>query len=248
MVTILFGWALTLVTITSSTTAFATRSAIITFTRRSSSFLGLELCSIRKNQAYLATIVNFAYNHLNFFTKSEHILDSIDPIYPTEDVQADERFFVRYANHRGMITYVAGSRSLEIGNDYLGTCPYAFLIHVLALHNEFLARDHEERSANKLVDIDARVHELRDGKADEALLDSSQQLETAINDLKLDSYRKYERHRYLNIFRYDTEAEVFEKLAELRGTDWRGEAMDKALQTLEEYARDLDRPVDSLPG
>ena len=82
---------------------------------------------------------------------------------------------------------------------------------------------------------------LRDGKADEALLDSSQQLETAINDLKLDSYRKYERHRYLNIFRYDTEAEVFEKLAELRGTDWRGEAMDKALQTLEEYARDLDR-------
>lgn len=172
---------------------------------------------------------------------TSEILDSIDPIYPTEDVQADERFFVRYANHRGMITYVAGSRSLEIGNDYLGTCPYAFLIHVLALHNEFLARDHEERSANKLVDIDARVHELRDGKADEALLDSSQQLETAINDLKLDSYRKYERHRYLNIFRYDTEAEVFEKLAELRGTDWRGEAMDKALQTLEEYARDLDR-------
>ncbi len=172
---------------------------------------------------------------------TSEILDSIDPIYPTEDVQADERFFVRYANHRGMITYVAGSRSLEIGNDYIGTCPYAFLIHVLALHNEFIARDHESHSAREIEEIDRKVQALRSAKIDETLRQQSQQLETAINDLKLDSYRKYERHRYLNIFRYDTEAAVFGKLAELRGTDWRGEAMGKALETLEEYARDLDR-------
>ena len=148
---------------------------------------------------------------------------------------------MRYANHRGMITYVAGSRSLEIGNDYIGTCPYAFLIHVLALHNEFLARDHEKRSAERIEKIDRVVQKLRKARIAETLRSRSQVLETAINNLKLDGYRKYERHRYLNIFRYDTEAAVFEKLAELRGTDWRGEAMDKALATLEEYASDLDR-------
>lgn len=187
-------------------------------------------------------LAGFNQNIIDWLNQdTSEILDSIDPIYPTEDVQADERFFVRFANHRGMITYVSGSRSLEIGNDYIGTCPYAFLIHVLALHNEFLARDHEERSAREIEWIDDEVQALRRTRVSQAVRARSLKLETAINDLKLDSYRKYERHRYLNIFRYDTEAAVFDKLAELRGTDWRGLAMAKALDTLEEYASDIDR-------
>lgn len=187
-------------------------------------------------------LAGFNQNIIDWLNQdTSEILDSIDPIYPTEDVQADERFFVRFANHRGMITYVSKSRSLEIGNDYIGTCPYAFLIHVLALHNEFLARDHEQRSAEAIERIDAEVQALRRTGISQDLRTRSLELETAINDLKLDSYRKYERHRYLNIFRYDTESAVFDKLARLRGTDWRGVAMGKALETLEEYARDIDR-------
>ncbi len=171
---------------------------------------------------------------------TSEILDSIDPIYPVEDVQADERFFVRYASHRGMITYVAGSRSLEIGNDYLGTCPYAFLMHVLALHNEFLARDHEKRSQLEIDDIDRQIEQIRASGAEvgELMLKG---IEEQVNQLKRSTYRDYERHRYLNIFRYDTEQVVFAKLAKLRGTDWRGTAMTTALATLEEYAADLDR-------
>lgn len=187
-------------------------------------------------------LAGFNQNIIDWLNQdTSEILDSIDPIYPTEDVQADERFFVRFANHRGMITYVSGSRSLEIGNDYIGTCPYAFLIHVLALHNEFLARDHESHNAREIERIDNEVQALRSSRISQAVRTRSLTLETAINDLKLDSYRKYERHRYLNIFRYDTEAAVFDKLAELRGTDWRGLAMAKALDTLEEYASDIDR-------
>lgn len=187
-------------------------------------------------------LAGFNQNIIDWLNQdTSEILDSIDPIYPTEDVQADERFFVRFANHRGMITYVSKSRSLEIGNDYIGTCPYAFLIHVLALHNEFLARDHEQRSAKEIEWIDAEVQALRNTPISQDLRARSLKLETAINDLKLDSYRKYERHRYLNIFRYDTESAVFEKLAKLRGINWRGVAMGKALETLEEYASDIDR-------
>jgi hypothetical protein len=152
-----------------------------------------------------------------------------------------------------MLTYVAGSRSLEIGNDYLGTCPYAFLIHVLAMHNEFLARDHEKRTADAISQIGSDVERLdKDcaGRGAEPycaptdaidIFERSRQIESQINQLKHDSYNRYERHRYLNIFRYDTEGKVFAKMAELRGTDWRGQAMDKALETLEEYAADIDR-------
>lgn len=184
---------------------------------------------------------------------TSEILDSLDPIYPTEDLEADERFFVRYANHRGLLTYVSGSRSLEIGNDYIGTCPYAFLIHVLAMHNEFLARDHEQRTADALARINRDVEMLRDACdpavtdndcGDTETLDSavlSGKIEQEINHLKRDSYLKYERHRYLNIFRYNTEGDVFKTMAERRGTEWRGQAMDKALETLEEYAADIDR-------
>ncbi len=184
---------------------------------------------------------------------TSEILDSLDPIYPTEALEEDERFFVRYANHRGMLTYVARSRSLEIGNDYIGTCPYAFLIHVLAMHNEFLARDHERRTASAIATINAEVDALgivsrtvskrKDGRDSVVpnVAALSGKIEDDINRLKRDSYQKYERHRYLNIFRYNTEGDVFKKMAELRGTDWRGQAMDKALETLEEYAADIDR-------
>jgi hypothetical protein len=184
---------------------------------------------------------------------TSEILDSLDPIYPTEALQAGERFFVRYANHRGMLTYVAASRSLEIGNDYIGTCPYAFLIHVIAMHNEFLARDHEARTATAIGSIAEQIYELEKDCGERSLTDECEELTTgsilarsrnieqSINQLKRASYTKYQRHRYLNIFRYDTEADVFDRMSELRGTEWRGEAMDKALETLEEYAADIDR-------
>ena len=191
-------------------------------------------------------LAGFNQNIIDWLNQdTSEILDSIDPIYPTEDVQADERFFVRYANHRGMITYVAGSRSLEIGNDYIGTCPYAFLIHVLSMHNEFLARDHEQRTDKALEEIDRgiqRLHgaeESRSGTAGGPNAVTPRTIEDEINRLKRSTYRDYERHRYLKVFRYDTEAMVFEKLSELRGTDWRGVAMERALETLEEYAADI---------
>lgn len=72
-------------------------------------------------------LAGFNQNIIDFMNQStSEILDSIDPIYPDSDEQSDERFFVRYANHRAMVTYVPKSRSLETGNDYIGTCPMRF--------------------------------------------------------------------------------------------------------------------------
>lgn len=192
-------------------------------------------------------LAGFNQNIIDWLNQdTSEILDSLDPIYPTQELQEGERFFVRYANHRGMITYVNGSRSLEVGNDYLGTCPYAFLIHVVAMHNEFLTKDHEQRSVTAIAGIAAAVDVLEGEPGPhpdnhpEGWRDAAQ-VESDINRLKRDSYERYERHRYLNIFRYDTEALVFARLADLRGTEWRGVAIDKALATLEEYAEDVAR-------
>jgi len=90
-------------------------------------------------------LAGFNQNIIDFMNQeASEILDSLDPIYPRSGEQEEEGFFIRYANPRSMITYVPRSRTLEVGNDFIGTCPYAFLIHALSMHNEALTRDHEK--------------------------------------------------------------------------------------------------------
>jgi len=176
-------------------------------------------------------LAGFNQNIIDFMNQdTSEILDSIDPIYPGRDEQSEERFFVRYANHRAMITYVPMSRSLEIGNDYIGACPYAFLIHALALHNEFLGRAREEASLDQIEDIKRLIDA---GDFDEAA--------RKINAVKLAEFDRYERFRYANPFRYDTERDVFAKLEELRGVSRKGKALALAVESLEDHASDLQR-------
>lgn len=194
----------------------------------------------------------FNQNIIDFMNQdTSEILDSTDPLYPYRDDQANERFFVRFANHRGLITYAPRSRSLEIGNDYIGTCPYAFLIHVLTMHNEFLARTHEEWSMARIERIEALIanraapgtplHMLLQQREPLPYLEGShlELAELAINRAKLAEFRDYERFRYENPFRYDTERDVFLRLEELRGTRRKKEALTLAMSSLEDHASDL---------
>lgn len=199
-------------------------------------------------------LAGFNQNIIDFMNQdTSEILDSIDPIYPNSAEHSDERFFVRYANHRGMITYVPKSRSLEKGNDYIGTCPYAFLIHFMSLHNEFLARGHEAKSMARIERINwlvadkgerapanttirqLDIHEPLNGS------DDYDRAEVAINQARLATYREYEQFRYVNPFRYDTERLVFSKLEELRGTARKKDALALAIESLEDHASDLQR-------
>lgn len=158
---------------------------------------------------------------------------------------------MRDANHRAMITYAPQSRSLEAGNDYIGTCPYAFLIHVLALHNEFLARGHETWSMARVERIKALVkgrqpeqNPMQIALAQIEPLEPGEcleQAEFAINDAKLAEFGNYERFRYINPFRYDTERDVFAQLEELRGTSRKQAALALAIRSLEDHASDLKR-------
>lgn len=196
-------------------------------------------------------LAGFNQNIIDFMNQdTSEILDSIDPIYPENDEQSDERFFVRYANHRAMITYVPRSRSLEIGNDYIGACPYAFLIHALALHNEFLARGHEHKTMERIEQIEAliaggaRGQDAVENLPAQRLQDEAvrlDQAEIAINEAKLAEFSQYERFRHANPFRYDTERDVFKTLEQLRGISRKQAALALAIKSLEDHASDLSR-------
>jgi hypothetical protein len=186
-------------------------------------------------------LAGFNQNIIDWLNQEpSEILDSTDPIYPKEASQYEEAFFVRFANHRAMTTYVRKSRTLEVGNDYIGTCPYAFLIHVLAMHNEFLASKHERSTAQAIQEIRGKIKtDFKDSQAKPAV-EKFRKIEEDINNLKYDHYEKFERHRFGNIFRYDTERDVFEAIEQLRGMGRRDAALREAIHSLEDHSQDLE--------
>lgn len=189
--------------------------------------------------------------------EASEVLDSLDPIYPKSDEQLEEGFFIRYANPRCLITYVQRSRTLEVGNDFIGTCPYAFLIHVLAMHNERLTRDQEKLAFAVVEKVNSYVREAQAalsklgseeeprGQAAAAILrrvgKTVQEAEAWINWYRMAAFEHFDRHRYVNPFRYDTERDVFDELETLRGTSRLEKALEKAFGALDESTRDLER-------
>ena len=114
---------------------------------------------------------------------------------------------------------------------------------MLSLHNEFLARDFEGDALGDLEKINQElsretlcVHHKKDGhrKAD------YQEIARRINRLKISRYRIFEQFRYINVFRYDTERDVFAELEQLRGVDRKKTALDLALASLEDHTDDLE--------
>lgn len=179
-------------------------------------------------------LAGFNQNIIDFMNQeASEVLDSLDPIYPSSESQEQEGFFVRYANPRSMITYVPRSRTLEVGNDFIGTCPYAFLIHALSMHNEALTR--EQEGATLLA-----IRQVK-GWLDLGTQDKAEKAEKLINATRLAAFWKYDQHRYANPFRYDTEREVFDSMEQLRGTSRLRIAHDAALEALDESTRDVQR-------
>lgn len=213
---------------------------------------GLPDAAERVTYLFLA---GFNQNIIDFMNQeASEILDSLDPIYPKSEEQEAEGFFIRYANPRSMITYVPRSRTLEVGNDFIGTCPYAFLIHVLSMHNEVLTREQEKATFLAIRKVMERLDAVREAEKPPVApgrpgdrptaSDSAAALaeaEALINSTRIDAFRKFDQHRYANPFRYDTEHDVFEAMERLRGTSRLKEAYQSALDALDEQTRDIHR-------
>jgi hypothetical protein len=81
---------------------------------------------------------------------TSEVKDGTDPIYPVTGQGDQTSHFVIYASSTSIFEVVSSSRSLEAAHDYIGTCPYLFLVHIMSFHNEVLVRAFE-RDVGKLV-------------------------------------------------------------------------------------------------
>lgn len=175
-------------------------------------------------------LAGFNQNIIDFINQdASEVLDSTDPIYPATEEQEEESFFVRYANPRSLISYVRRSRSLETGNDWIGTCPYAFLIHVMALHNEYFVRAYEH-------DAEALVQSVKDADEHGELRSAAEKF----YDFRKGQYTSYMRYRYQNVFRYDTEGAAFAKVEDIRGTAKTETYLETLITGVEKQTRDLE--------
>lgn len=178
-------------------------------------------------------LAGFNQNIIDFMNQDpSEILDSIDPIYPSTEEQAAERKFARFANPRALITFVEKARSLEAANDFIGTCPYAFMIHVVSMHNEFMTREYEAAAFGLIGDVEA--------------LGNSGKLKSAAEkfyDFRTGKYAAYYRDRYTNIFRYDTERDVFDSMMQLRGIERRNDYIEKLIFNLESQTHDREARI-----
>lgn len=178
-------------------------------------------------------LAGFNQNIIDFMNQDpSEILDSTDPIYPSTEQQAAERKFARFANPRALITFVEKARSLEAANDFIGTCPYAFMIHAVSMHNEFMTREYE-RSAFELI-------------GDVETLGNKGKLKRAAGKFyafRTGDYAAYYRDRYTNIFRYDTERDVFDSMMQLRGIERRNDYIEKLISNLESQTHDREARI-----
>lgn len=168
-------------------------------------------------------LAGFTQNIIDFVNQdASEVLDSLDPLYPSTEDDLDEGFFVRYANPRTLFTFVSRMRSLDLGADYIGTCPYAFLIHVLTLHNEFLTRDFEKNAATVLNEAEEKA-------GDEDFSGAA----NCFYDFRRTYVSEYDTYKYENVFRYDTEAKIFFALNKIRGVELKHAYVEQLINAAE---------------
>jgi hypothetical protein len=86
----------------------------------------------------------FFQNIIDFMRQdTSEVGDGTDPIYPKSD--NDDTHFLLYANQNSIYEIISKSRSLDFGKEWIGTCPYLFLVHIMTFHNESLVTELEKK-------------------------------------------------------------------------------------------------------
>jgi hypothetical protein len=195
----------------------------------------------------------FLQNIIDFHNQdASEVLDGTDPIFPRTEAQRKEAFFICYANGRSLYEIVESSRSLDAGAGYIGMCPYLFLIHLMALHNEFVIRRYEtdtkkiqeeldEPRLTELGNLQAVIHSIQAGTFS-PLVDPIKEINKAtirFAEFRYRAFTVFIRHLYDNTFRYDTERDIFSELLTIRGITNRFERCKTIVEGLDTTMRDL---------
>ncbi|WP_202839790.1 hypothetical protein [Luteimonas saliphila] len=187
-------------------------------------------------------VSGFLQNILDFLRQDvSEIQDGTDPIYPPAGIDDQDSHFLVYATQSSVYEVVAGSRSLEVGRGWIGTCPYLFLVHLMTMHNESLVRTYEAMVRGLIEKLE------RDGLLHADAIDDTRAYSTHVADeafeafrrFRLDTFNHVARHRYFNVLRYDTEREFYESIETVRGINQREEYWAKVVGELEQTVDDL---------
>ncbi len=199
-------------------------------------------------------LAGFFQNIIDFLNQDvSELRDGTDPAYPRTKEQQEEALFVRYANGRSLFQVAATSRSLDVGNNYIGTCPYLFLVHLMALHNEFLIRRYEAEVAalqNRLEDpgltelgnIGALLGALSTEAPSRPAVPAREihKATAQFYAFRLKAFTVFKRHLYDNTLRYDTERDLYTELERIRGIGTRIVRCESIVAGLDRTMKDLE--------
>ena len=183
----------------------------------------------------------FLQNIVDFLRQDvSEIQDGTDPIYPPAGIDDDSHFLV-YATQTSIYEIIAGSRSLNVGRGWIGTCPYLFLVHLMTMHNESLVQEYE-RMVRALIGklegdglLDAEAAQVNKVYSTHAADDAF----GAFRRFRLDTFNRIAKHRYFNVLRYDTERAFYESIEAVRGIRQREDYWAKVVGDLEGTVDDL---------
>lgn len=180
----------------------------------------------------------FFQNIIDFMRQDKsEVADGTDPIYP--NIDENKTHFLLYSNQNSIYEVVSKSRSLDFGKDWIGTCPYLFLVHIMTFHNESLIVELEK----KMIETVRGLKDLglmTDAFIDKSTADHRQKILNQFRSFKLWLFSNVYMHLYFNSFRYDTERDFYVAISNVRGIQPRQQYWEEIVSKLQNTINDID--------
>lgn len=175
----------------------------------------------------------FTQNVIDFFWQDGlEVYDGAYPLFPEMGQNTQNLGYFLYATASSMYEIVKRSRSLGVGTSWIGTCPYLFLVHITAMHNEWLVQKYEKSVDDVVRSIEKSLEaQSKSMGQDWTILD---EILDEMNTFKLRTFKDVHKHYSFNIFRYDTERAFFQELEQARGTPQRWQYWNRVLEQLKD--------------
>jgi hypothetical protein len=180
---------------------------------RQDAYRDVDVAGLSREGLALIFLSGFLQNIIDFLEQDDlEYHDAIEPLYPTGAMRNDPHFLL-YATEDSIFEIVSSSRSLEKGSQYIGTCPYLFLVHVTVFHDESLVR----RFANSVRKLTKRIGKKTEKFSNfDASIDKLDKIVSIFHKGRFGIFGEVERYRHINTFLYSTEQSFYKAISDYR--------------------------------